>query len=148
MIHRQRCQSCKSIFKCSDVRWTPAKYGWNLIAYAMYQNIDLHLPQSTIESSMSKLFGLRLPRGWTHRMKMAAAQSYAVTYDRLLKTLCSGQLLHVDETSINVRGVSGYVWALASMMNGAKFRNVNQTENCWASRIVPAMATTRNELSL
>jgi len=54
-------------------------------------------------------------------MKMAAAQSYAVTYDRLLKTLCSGQLLHVDETSINVRGVSGYVWALASMEEVAYF---------------------------
>jgi predicted RecB family nuclease len=64
MIHRQRCQSCKSIFKCSGLRWTPAKYGWNLIAYAMYQNIDLHLPQLSIESSMSKLFALRLPRGW------------------------------------------------------------------------------------
>jgi hypothetical protein len=81
----------------------------------MYQNIDLHLPQLSIESSMSKLFGLRLPRGWANKMKMAAAQSYAVTYDRLLEKLCSGQLLHVDETSINVRGVNGYVWALTSM---------------------------------
>jgi predicted RecB family nuclease len=120
MIHRQ-LQSCKSVFKCSGLRWTPAKYGWNLIAYAIYQNIDLHYPQLSIESSMSKLFGLRLPRGWTNKMKMAAAQSYAVTYDRILKKLCSGKLLHVDETSISVRGVNGYVWALASMEEVAYF---------------------------
>jgi predicted RecB family nuclease len=63
LIHRQRCQSCGSIFKTSDLRWTPAKYGWNLIAYAIYQNIELRLPQMSIDCSMRKLFGLRLPRG-------------------------------------------------------------------------------------
>jgi predicted RecB family nuclease len=121
MIHRQRCQSCGSIFKPSDLRWTPAKYGRNLIAYAMYQNIELYQPQMSIDTNMSRLFGLRLPRGWTSRMKMAAAQSYAVTYDRLVKKLCSGQLLHVDETSVSVRGINGYVWALASMEEVAYF---------------------------
>ena len=73
MIHRQRCQSCGTIFKSSDIRWTPAKYGWDLIAYAMYQNIELHLPQMSIDSSMSKLFGLPLPRGWTNKMKIEVA---------------------------------------------------------------------------
>lgn len=121
MIHRQRCQSCGSIFKSSDLRWTPAKYGWDLIAYAMYQNIELHLPQMSIDSSMSKLFGLPLPRGWTNKMKMAAAQLYAITHDRLVKKLCSGHLLHIDETSISVRGVNGYVWVLTSMEEVAYF---------------------------
>ena len=121
MIHRQRCQSCGTIFKSSDIRWTPAKYGWNLIAYAMYQNIELRLPQMSIDSSMSKLFGLPLPRGWTNQMKMAAAQLYAITHDRLVKKLCSGHLLHIDETSISVRGFNGYVWALTSMEEVAYF---------------------------
>ena len=85
MIHRQRCQSCGTIFKASDLRWTPAKYGWDLIAYAMYQNIELHLPQMSIDTSMSKLFGLPLPHGWTNKMKPAAAQSYAITHDRLVR---------------------------------------------------------------
>ena len=121
MIHRQRCQSCGTIFKSSDLRWTPAKYGWDLIAYAMYQNIELHLPQMSIDSNMSKLFGLPLPRGWTNKMKKAAAQLYAITHNRLVKKLCSGHLLHIDETSISVRGFSGYVWALTSMEDVAYF---------------------------
>jgi hypothetical protein len=87
----------------------------------MYQNIELHLPQMSIDSSMSKLFGLFLPRGWTNKMKMAAAQLYEITYDRLVKKLCSGHLLHVDETSISVRGVNGYVWVLTSMEEVAYF---------------------------
>ena len=121
MIHRQRCQSCGTIFKPSDIRWTPAKYGWNLVAYAMYQNIELRLPQMTIKSSISKLFGLPLPRGWTNKMKMAAAQLYESTHDRLVKKLCSGRLLHIDETSISVRGFNGYVWVLTSMEEVAYF---------------------------
>src|SRR5271168_1778641 len=87
----------------------------------MYQNIELRLPQMTIESSVSKLFGLPLPRGWTNQMKMAAAQLYAITHDRLVKKLCSGHLLHIDETSISVRGVNGYVWVLTSMEEVAYF---------------------------
>jgi len=61
----------------------PTCDGGRLPVYAMYQNIELHLPQLSIDSSMSKLFGLRLPRGWTNKMKMAAAQLYAITHDRL-----------------------------------------------------------------
>ena len=121
MIHRQRCQSCKTIFKASGLRWTPAKYGWDLIAYAMYQNIELHLSQIAIDSNMSKLFGLPLPHGWTNKMKPGAAQLYAITHDRLIKKLCSGHLLHIDETSISVRGFNGYVWALASIEEVAYF---------------------------
>ena len=35
--------------------------------------------------------------------------------------LCSGHLLHIDETSISVRGFNGYVWALTSMEEVAYF---------------------------
>ena len=115
VIHRYRCQSCGSTFNPSGSRWTPAKYGSDLIAYAMYQNIELGLPQLRIDSSMSKLFGLHLPRAWSNKMKAAAANSYRSTYDNLVKRLCSGRLLHVDETSVSVKGVSCYVWVLASL---------------------------------
>ena len=43
------------------------------------------------------------------------------THDKLVEKLCRGRLLHVDETSISVRGVSGYVWALTSMEEVAYF---------------------------
>jgi hypothetical protein len=121
VIHRYRCQSCGSNFNPSGSRWTPAKYGPDLIAYAMYQNIELGLPQLRIDSSMSKLFGLNLPRSWSNRMKAAAADTYRSTYDNLLKRLCSGCLLHVDETSVSVQGVNCYVWVLASLEEVAYF---------------------------
>jgi RNase_H superfamily len=51
VIHRYRCQSCGSTFGPSNSRWTAAKYGSDLIAYAMYQNIEFGLPQLRIDSS-------------------------------------------------------------------------------------------------
>jgi hypothetical protein len=87
----------------------------------MYQNIELGLPQMRIDSSLSKLFGLHLPRAWTNKMKAAAAKCYQSTYDNLLNRLCSGCLLHVDETSVSVKGVSCYVWVLASLEEAAYF---------------------------
>ena len=113
--------TCGSTFNPSDCRWTAAKYGPALIAYTMYQNIELGLPQMRVDSSMSKLFGLHFPRGWSNRMKAATAKSYQSTYDNLLKRLCSGRLLHVDETSVSVKGVSCYVWVLASLEEVAYF---------------------------
>jgi hypothetical protein len=38
-----------------------------------------------------------------------------------VKKLCAGHLLHVDETSISVRGVNGYVWVLTNMEEVAYF---------------------------
>jgi predicted RecB family nuclease len=121
VIHRYQCQCCGRIFSPSDNRWTPAKYGPDLAAYTMYLNVELGLPLLRIDSSISKLFGLGLPRGWSHRMKAAVAETYRGTYDNLLKKLCSGCLLHVDETAVSVKGTVGYVWVLASLDEVAYF---------------------------
>jgi len=72
-----------------------------------------------IDSSMSRLFGLHLARGWSNKIKTIAADSYRCTYDAILKRLCSGCLLHVDETTVSVRGATCYVWVLASLKEAA-----------------------------
>jgi hypothetical protein len=38
-----------------------------------------------------------------------------------MKRLCSGRLLHVDETSVSVKGKDGYVWVLTSLEEVAYF---------------------------
>ncbi len=121
IAHRYRCPLCRSTFYPPDRCWTAKRYGPDLTAYAMYLNIELRLPQERIDASMSKLFGLRLPRGATNRFKAAAADVYRSAYDDLVKRLCSGRVLHVDETSVSVRGTVGYVWVLTSMEEVAYF---------------------------
>jgi predicted RecB family nuclease len=121
VAHRYRCPLCRSTFYSPERRWTAKRYGSDLKAYAMYLNIELRLPQDRIDSSMSKLFGLHLPRGATNRFKAGAADFYRRAYDELVKRLCVGRVLHVDETSVSVRGTVGYVWVLTSMEEVAYF---------------------------
>jgi predicted RecB family nuclease len=119
LAHRYECQSCKSTFLPLDRCSSKSKYGPNIIAYSVYLNIELRLPQERVNSHLSKLFGLSFPSA--SKFKMQAAEAYRSVYDSILKGLCSGRLLHVDETSISVKGRNGYVWVLTSMEEVAYF---------------------------
>jgi predicted RecB family nuclease len=119
--YRYRCKSCSKTFFPDLTAQTVGKYGFNLVAYTMYLNIGLGLPQIRVDACLRKSFGLNLPIGATAYFKRAVARSYQGLYDDLLTTLCTGSLLHIDETSISVKGKSGYVWVLANMDQVAYF---------------------------
>jgi transposase len=120
-VQQYRCPLCKSTFYPPDRRWSARKYGQTLIAYVTYQIIDLRFPQSRVAVAMNQLFDLRISRQTTNRFKTDMAQLYQSTYDNILKRLCKGRVLHVDETSISVMGKNCYVWVLTSMEEVAYF---------------------------
>ena len=119
----QRCRSCGNAFYERDPRWPTSKYGHDLANYTVYQNIELRLSQGRVASSVGQLFDLHISRNATNQFKAAIAQKYAGTYDDLLKRLCRGSLLHVDETSARVMGKDSYVWVLTSMDEVAYFHS-------------------------
>ncbi len=121
VIHRYRCLSYRSTFYPPDREWSANKYGRSLAAYTVYQNIELQLPQSRIASGVRQIFGLSISRHTVNRFKAVLAQDYVFTYDKLLKQLCGGHLLHVDETRASVMGKASYVWVLTSMEDVAYF---------------------------
>ena len=92
-----------------------SKYGPNLIAYAVYLIIELRLSLGRVTSNIVKLFDISLWGDKTHKFKADTAEAYRNAYNEILKNLCSGSLLHLDETSVSVGGTNGYVWALTSM---------------------------------
>jgi hypothetical protein len=116
--HYYQCQNCGAVFPPPGKCWTFGKFrlGSEIIAYAIYLNIELRLPQIHVDQSLNKLFGFHFPIGdTTHRIKEQAAKIYHGTYERLLTKLCSGRLLHADETKIGIRGNDGFVWVFANM---------------------------------
>ena len=124
-IPRYRCSSCRKTFYYQDYNQRHKKYGHNLIAYILYQNIELGVPQNQIASEMKILFGLNFSRTQINNFKAAAAQVYEYAYSQILKKLCGGGLLHVDETSVG-GCKNGYVWVLASMQEVAYFYTPNR----------------------
>jgi predicted RecB family nuclease len=121
IAQRYRCPSCRITFYTPDRGWTTSRYGPEIVAYTMYHNIELRLPQRRIALCVKELFGLDISRNTINRFKAAAAQAYESTYSNLLNRLCSGRLLHADETSAGVMGKEGYVWVLASLEEVAYF---------------------------
>jgi len=114
-FRRYKCQRCGATFFPEERYWTRSKFGAGIVAYSLYQNIGLRLPQESVDRSLNKLFGLQLAIGTTGRFKAAAAKIYEETYDTLVKQVCNGQLIHADETKISVGGKDGYVWVFANM---------------------------------
>jgi len=117
-FHYYQCQNCGAVFPPQGKCWTfgKSRLGSELIAYALYLNIELRLPQIHVDESLNKLFGFHFPIGdTTHRIKEQAAKIYHGTYEEVLAKLCSGRLLHADETKIGIRGNNGFVWVFANM---------------------------------
>ena len=115
MSHRYRCLDCKATFWSRQWLSIRGKIGPNVVAYAMYQVIELKLPQQTSALSMRQLFGLDLSKTIVGQLKTKAARIYKPAYDAILTKLSSGHLLHADETKINVAGGSGYVWVFTNL---------------------------------
>jgi len=113
-FHRYKCQDCGATF-FGKKTWTTHNFGPGILAYSIYQNIGLRVPQDTVDRCLNKLFALNLGIGTTRRFKANTAKLYEGTYDTLLKRLCNGRLLHADETKISVEGKDGFVWVFANM---------------------------------
>jgi CRISPR/Cas system-associated exonuclease Cas4 (RecB family) len=115
-FHRYLCQECGATFYPHERCWTRSKFGFDLIAYVLYLNIELRLPQIHVDHNLNKLFGFDSEEGCTtQKIKIWSAKTYKDTYDALIKNLCNGQLLHADETKISVRGTNAFVWIFANM---------------------------------
>jgi len=114
-FYRYRCQTCGSTFSAELNRWAHRMFGYGVVMYSLYQIIELRLPIRTVMKSINKLFGFNLKDRTVGRFKEDAAKLYMETYNDMVKRMCNGQLIHVDETKISIRGMNGYVWVLANI---------------------------------
>ena len=114
-FHRYKCLACGATFFPEQRCWARSKFGSEIVAYALYQNIGLRLPQESVDRSLNKLFGFDLSLGTTSAFKRMAAIAYEDSYNSLVKSLCSGRLLHADETKVSVKGKIGFVWVFANL---------------------------------
>ena len=108
------CLKCGSTFGLPERFKLSRVYGWNLIAFFLYEVIELSIPQLSVMHSFNRMFGLQLTRNCSHFIKTKGAYYYTETKEQIIKRLVSGKLLHVDETRANVQGKAAFVWVLAN----------------------------------
>ncbi len=113
--HRYQCKGCKTVFQPEETFYGKGKFGPEIIAYSLYLSIELRLPQLHVATKLNRLFGFHLDSPGVGRFKAGAAENYLGTYDTLVKGLCSGGLLHADETKVSIKDQDGFVWVFANM---------------------------------
>jgi Transposase IS66 family len=109
-----RCRDCDRPFVPQTWR-NQRRFGHSLMAWAIDQHVTNRITFQNLESTAKDYFGLSISFRKLYEFKAYAAQYYAVTYDRILKKLINGSIIHADETKINLQKGSGYVWVLTSM---------------------------------
>jgi len=112
--HRYRCSVCGTTFSDRSPEWPQHSEGAGLLAYVVYQLIELRISNRVVDRSLSDLFGMRLPRTVVNRLKSRAAKIYSETCDTMLVKLVGGNVLHVDETPISLEGVQEYAWVFCN----------------------------------
>ena len=112
---RYKCFECGATFFSSQRTWTRSKYGLNLLAYLIYQNIELRLSQQTVTQSLNQLFGFNLGISFFNGQKTRAAQIYEGTYEAIKNKIVNGKLIHADETTVSIEGKNSYVWVFANL---------------------------------
>jgi len=117
-IVRYMCKKCwKTFIPAISEQYSSLRYGSSLVAWVVCQSVGRLKSQSTIIDDLSETFDYRLSPSIIARFKERAAAEYTTMCDGLLSGIIHGDLLHIDETKISIKGANGYVWAIANMDN-------------------------------
>ena len=115
------CSRCQSTFGVPAPFWPKSKYGRGLVAYLLYHVIELCIPMGIVASSINRLLGFELTQAVIHNLKCSAARHYKSVQQRILKSLINGEMIHVDETRVSVKGKTACVWVLTNLHEVAYF---------------------------
>jgi predicted RecB family nuclease len=85
-------------------------YGHGFRAWHVYQRVALRMPYESMVEMMEEQFHEKTPGTSIPNFIRDFAGYYAKTEESITQRLLESSCIHVDETPINIRGVSHYVW--------------------------------------
>ena len=121
VFYRYSCCACGMIFFSQQRPHTGEKYGLGILAYIIYQIVELQLPQIAVTKNLNQSFNFDLERTTIKRQKARAAQIYQGAYEGILNKIISGRLVHADETKVSISGKNAFVWVVTSLEEVAYF---------------------------
>jgi len=113
-FHTYDCLGCGAQIRPPEQTWGRGKYGWSLIAFLIYEIVELCVPQRVTTRHANRLFGLTLPRSSVAEQKKMTARLYEETRQILLRRIIEGTLVHADETPIVTQGKRAFVWVFCN----------------------------------
>ena len=129
------CLVCGKKFGAPGGFWPQSKFGRNLVAYLLYESLDLRIPIFTVSKVMFRFFGFEMPARTLYTLRDSAAKFYQTTFEAILKNLVNGGLLHIDETQVSVEGKSAYVWGFTNLEQAA-FLYAESRDGCFLKEML------------
>ncbi|MBD2247343.1 TM0106 family RecB-like putative nuclease [Nostoc sp. FACHB-888] len=109
------CPNCKTQYSTVNLKEV-SKYGSDLIAWSMNQYITYRVGLNKVSDMLKENFNVMIPSNNIYRYKSVLAEKYKATLTEIMKSIIEGNLIHVDETDLSVKGFSSpYVWVFTNM---------------------------------
>ncbi|WP_172592461.1 IS66 family transposase [Nitrosomonas supralitoralis] len=108
------CTACHHKYDPPQIRklGVGKMYGQGFIAWVSYQRLAMRLPFNKIAQLIEDSFGEYVSQGTIVELFLNLSAFYSETEQKLLKQILKNPFIHMDETTINIRGASQYVWVI------------------------------------
>jgi hypothetical protein len=90
------------------------RYGHDLMCWVVYHNVICKQSLLQVERSLNDIFGLKLPERDAYRFRSKMATYYGPLRNEILAEILTEDVINIDETPVNLRKTTGYVWVLAT----------------------------------
>ena len=126
---RYNCKKCGKSFRSEERLPNPQRYGHGLASWCVYQNNVLGVNMAKVRKSLVDLFGLHLDQSMLDRTRDRIAAYYEPLRADILNEILAAPVIHIDETTVRLRKLSGYVWVLTTIDKVYYFyRSTRETE--------------------
>jgi len=110
-----RCLGCGGTSTARHRFATRQTYGHNLMSWCVYFNVVAGLSMLKVQKCLEDIFGLGVENHRLYDFKGHIAASYLSLDNELLEAIVKSPVVHIDETTANLRDQSGYVWVVTTM---------------------------------
>ena len=111
---RMRCRSCKKAFLSGRFLQIRSRYGHEFSSWVIYQHVATRQSLKKVAEVCEGLFGYSFSTESLFNIQRAMANKYASTYRLLIRNIQNGELVHVDETTVSIRGHKAYIWVFTN----------------------------------
>jgi predicted RecB family nuclease len=109
-----QCPVCRSFTPWPKEFWDRTMYGRNLVAFSIFEIIELCVSQLSTVETLNRLFGFQMGEMVVRRFKKRGAEYYRETRKKILAAMVAGNVIHADETRIRLHGETAYVWVFTT----------------------------------
>jgi len=109
------CPLCRAFTPWPKKFWARTTYGRNLVAFCIFETIELGVTQLSVAETLNRLFGFQMHGGVVPGFKKRGAEYYRETRKKILAEMVKGNVIHADETRIRLQGRIAYVWVFTTL---------------------------------